>query len=279
MSRAITAYINITPRGIPPVISVSQYDTDFTITFNLFSSDGEFTVASGTTAAVSGTKPDRTGYSADCTINTTARTVTVTGAIQMTAAPGRAVFELALFKSGKRLSTSNFILDVEPAALDADTAISDTEINRFIGLEEQVSGYLDTAITAASNASASASNASTSASSASASASSASASAASAASAAQTERGKYIASNSNGIMLAKMDSSTTYTPSNAPSGLKNIYIDANGVHERNGTSVLRTTTLDGDEKLAFNTNAAASTVDGALYAAITALGWESDVIV
>lgn len=258
MSRAITAYINITPRGIPPVISVSQYDTDFTITFNLFSSDGEFTVASGTTAAVSGTKPDGTGYSADCTINTTDRTVTVTGAIQMTAATGRAVFKLALFKSGKRLSTSNFILDVEPAALDADTAISDTVINRFIGLEEQVSGYLDTAITASSNASASA---------------------ASAASAAQTERGKYISSNSNGIMLAKMDSSTTYTPSNAPSGLKNIYIDANGVHERNGTSVLRTTTLDGDEKLALNTNAAASTVDGALYAAITALGWESDVIV
>ena len=280
MSKAITANLDITPRGVPPVISLSQYDSDFTLTFSLYSSDGTLTVATGTTAGVSGTKPDGTGYSADCTINTTAKTVTVTGDIQMTAAPGRAVFELSLFKNSKRLSTSNFILDVESAALDADTAISDTEINRFIGLEEQVSGYLDTAITAASSASASASSASASAASASASAASASASASSAsASAAQTERSKYIASNSNGIMLAKMDGSTTYTPSNAPSGLKNIYIDANGVHERNGTSVLRTTTLDGDEQLALDTNAAASTTDGALYAAITALGWESDVIV
>ena len=279
MSRAITAYINITPRGIPPVISVSQYDTDFTITFNLFSSDGEFTVESGTTAAVSGTKPDRTGYSADCTINTTARTVTVTGAIQMTAAPGRAVFELSLFKNSKRLSTSNFILDVEPAALDADTAISDTVINRFIGLEEQVSGYLDTAITAASNASASASSASASASSASASAASASASAASAsASAASAERGKYIASNSNGIMLAKMDGGTTYTPTNAPSTLTNVYEDANGVHVRRGTAVKHTVTTDGDELLALDTNAAASTTDGALYSALSSLAWTDAIV-
>lgn len=258
MSKAITANLDITPRGVPPVISLSQYDSDFTLTFSLYSSDGTLTVATGTTAGVSGTKPDGTGYGADCTINTTAKTVTVTGDIQMTAAPGRAVFELSLFKNSKRLSTSNFILDVEPAALDADTAISDTVINRFIGLEEQVSGYLDTAITAASSASASA---------------------ASAASAAQTERGKYIASNSNGIMLAKMDGGTAYTPTNAPSTLTNIYEDANGVHVRRGTTVKHTVTADGNERLALDTNAAASTVDGALYAAITALGWESDVIV
>ena len=272
MSRAITANIDITPRGVPPVINVSQYDTDFTIVFGLYSSDGTLTVATGTTASVSGTKPDGTGYSADCTINTTAKTVTVTGAAQMTAAPGRAVFELSLFKNSKRLSTSNFILDVEPAALDVDTAISDTVINRFIGLEEQVSGYLDTAITAASNASTSASNAS-------ASASSASASATSAASAAQTERGKYITSNSSGIMIAKMDGGTTYTPTNTPSTLTNVYEDANGVHVRRGTAVKHTVTTDGNEQLALDTNAAASTTDGALYAAITALGWESDVIV
>ena len=279
MSKAITANLDITPRGVPPVISLSQYDSDFTITFSLYSSDGTLTVATGTTAGVSGTKPDGTGYSADCTINITAKTVTVTGNVQMTAAPGRAVFELSLFKNSKRLSTSNFILDVEPAALDVNTAISDTVINRFIGLEEQVSGYLDTAITAASNASASASSASTYATNASASATAAASSASSAASAAQTERGKYIASNSNGIMLAKMDGGTTYTPTNAPSTLTNVYEDANGVHVRKGTTVKHTITTDGNEQLALDTNAAASTTDGALYAAITALGWESDVIV
>ena len=80
-------------------------------------------------------------------------------------------------------------------------------------------------------------------------------------------------------MLAKMDGGTTYTPTNAPSTLTNIYEDANGVHVRRGTTVKHTVTADGNERLALDTNAAASTVDGALYAAITALGWESDVIV
>lgn len=270
MSKAITANLDITPRGVPPVISLSQYDSDFTLTFSLYSSDGTLTVATGTTAGVSGTKPDGTGYSADCTINTTAKTVTVTGDVQMTAAPGRAVFELSLFKNSKRLSTSNFILDVEPAALDADTAISDTVINRFIGLEEQVSGYLDTAITAASNASASASSAS-------ASASSASASAASAANAAKTAD-YYISHNLNGMMLAKMTGGTKYAPTAIPSGTKNIYIDSDGVHDRNGTTKIRTVTADGDERLALNANAATNTTDGALYSALSNLGWTDAIV-
>ena len=74
-------------------------------------------------------------------------------------------------------------------------------------------------------------------------------------------------------MLAKMDGGTTYTPTNAPSTLTNIYEDANGVHVRRGTTVKHTVTTDGDEQLALDTNAAASTTDGALYSALSNLGW------
>lgn len=254
MSRAIYANIDVAPCGVPPVISVSQYDTDFTITFSLYSSDGNLTVESDTTASVSGTKPDKNGYNANASINVSAKTVKVTGAAQMTAVPGRAVFELTLFKSSKRLSTSNFILDIEPAALDADTVVSSSVINRFVTLENTISGYAETATTSASSASASA---------------------ASAASAAQTERGKYIAFNSTGIMLAKMDGGTTYTPGTAPEGMLNILINANGIQCRDGQNYIGVITPDGDQKLAVDTNAASSTDDGELYSAITALDWAS----
>lgn len=253
MSRTITVNIDVAPHGVPPIISVNQYDTDFTVVFSLYSSDGTLAVESGTTAAVSGTKPDGNAYTADCTINTTSKTVSVTGAVQMTAAAGKGIFELSMLKSGKKLSTANFILDVEPAAMDQDAVISDTTISRFEEVE-------------------------TLASQAAASAASAAASAASAANAAKTAD-YYISHDSNGMMLAKMTGGTKYAPTAIPSGTKNIYIDSDGVHDRNGTTKIRTVTADGNEKLALDTNAASTSVDGKLTAAIDALGWRSDVIV
>jgi len=133
--RTLTQPLNMSPGGIPPVIHVSQYDSDFTIVFTLFSTVGDFTIEAGTTAMVRGTKSSGTGYSADAAIDISAKTVTVTGNQQMTAAAGQNVFEITLLKSGKEISSKNFILLCERAALDADTITDESvlkELNAII---------------------------------------------------------------------------------------------------------------------------------------------------
>lgn len=134
--RTITQTLNMTPGGVPPVIHVSQYDSDFTITFTLFSLFGGFTIESGTTAQIRGTKSSGTGYSADAAINISAKTVTVTGDAQMTAAAGQNIFEVVLKKNNKEISSKNFILHVERAALDADTITDESVLKELDAIIE-----------------------------------------------------------------------------------------------------------------------------------------------
>ena len=146
--RTLTQPLNMSPGGIPPVIHVSQYDSDFTIVFTLFSTVGDFTIEAGTTAMVRGTKSSGTGYSADAAINISAKTVTVTGNAQMTAAAGQNVFEITLLKSGKEISSKNFILLCERAALDADTITDESVLKELNAIIESA----DTATQAAEEA-------------------------------------------------------------------------------------------------------------------------------
>lgn len=152
--RTLTQPLNMSPGGIPPVIHVSQYDSDFTIVFTLFSTVGGFTIESGTTAMVRGTKSSGTGYSADAAINISAKTVTVTGNQQMTAAAGQNIFEIVLKKNNKEISSKNFILLCERAALDADTITDDTvlrELNAIIEGAETATRAADRAEAAAAS--------------------------------------------------------------------------------------------------------------------------------
>lgn len=120
--------------GIPPVIHLSQYDDDFTLVFDLFSSVGSFSVADGTTVAIQGTKTDKNGYIATGQISGNA--VTIAGHKQMTAVAGKNEFELTLYSAdGKELNSKNFLLDVERAALDKDTSPSTSSV---LELETQV---------------------------------------------------------------------------------------------------------------------------------------------
>ena len=143
--RTLTQSLNMSPGGIPPVIHVSQYDSDFTIVFTLFSTVGDFTIESGTTAMVRGTKSSGTGYSADAAIDISAKTVTVTGNQQMTAAAGQNVFEITLLKGGKEISSKNFILLCERAALDMDTIEDRTIARELDNLDQFVSAAEDAA--------------------------------------------------------------------------------------------------------------------------------------
>lgn len=130
----------ITAGGMPPVIKISQYSDDFTIVFNLIEIEGVFALESGTTAEIRGTKTDGNGYSANAVIDITNKTVTVSGHKQMTAAEGKNVFEIVLWKGEKELATANFVLLVEPAAMDANTVPSETIIKE---IGEEVDRYLD----------------------------------------------------------------------------------------------------------------------------------------
>ena len=175
-----TNKLNMNAGAVPLVIHVSQYDQDFSLVFNLYNTVGTFTLESGTTVAIRGTKGDGNGYSVDATIDISNKRVTVIGDQQMTAIAGKNVFELTLYKNDKELNTANFILDVEPAALDKDTLASGSVIRELVNVIDRtdeliatanqidsdkqiIAGYKTSAETAATNAANSAGQASTSA--------------------------------------------------------------------------------------------------------------------
>lgn len=148
----LTNRIDMRPGAVPLVIHLGQYDSDFSLVFELYSSAGNFTVESGTTAMIRGTKTDGHAYDADTTIDISAKTVTVAGSEQMTAAKGRNVYELVLTKSGKVLSTANFILDVERAAMDADTITSESVLKELNAIIDSAATSTQAAADAASAA-------------------------------------------------------------------------------------------------------------------------------
>ena len=117
--------LDMVPGGRRTEVWVNQYDEDFQFVINLVARQGTFTVESGTTVAIRGTKPDGNGFSADCTLSGT--TVTVEGDQQITAAAGKAAFEVTLYKNNKELNTANFTVFIERAALDKDTVISGSQ--------------------------------------------------------------------------------------------------------------------------------------------------------
>lgn len=138
----------MTPGGIPLLIRVNQYDSDFSIVFALYSSDSSWTLESGTTAEIRGTKQSGTGYSASATLNTSTKIVTVAGAAQMTAVAGMNIFEIVLKKNNKEISSANFCLMVERAALDADTITDESVLKELNAIIESA----DTATQAAEEA-------------------------------------------------------------------------------------------------------------------------------
>lgn len=128
----LTYDLNIYPDRVPQVVHLSQYDTDFELVFNLFSSFGEFSIEQGTYAEIRFTKPDGNGYSARGTIDGTS--VTFAGDEQMTPIAGQFPAEVTLFSvDDKELSTVNFVMDIERSPMDGST-ISDSDIEELNAL-------------------------------------------------------------------------------------------------------------------------------------------------
>ncbi|MDO5139018.1 MAG: hypothetical protein Q4D71_11255, partial [Oscillospiraceae bacterium] len=136
MSMIYTYPIDMVPGGVRTVVSLNQADEDFTLIFELYASSGTFTLESGTTARIQGTKPDGNGYSVDAVVDIEEKTVTVEGELQLTAAAGTGSFELTLYRNDKKLHSANFVIKTEHSALDKTTVVSDSKVAELYAVED-----------------------------------------------------------------------------------------------------------------------------------------------
>ncbi len=118
--------LDMVPRGRPPVIHVSQYDSESRdLQFRLYGGGLLWEAPTGATVTIDGTKADGKSFSYIATASGSTVTATVTE--QMTAA-GRAACQITVTKGETVLGSTNFILDVERAALPEDADMSKTDI-------------------------------------------------------------------------------------------------------------------------------------------------------
>ena len=138
MSAITQSYkIDMTSGAVPLRIKVSQYDAGIrTLTFWLYNLGTKLTSSqlSSLTAYVQGTKQDKKGFEYECTASFSSDGCYVDVEIteQMTACAGDVICELVLTADDDRIGTANFVLEVERAALGADTDISETELPDII---------------------------------------------------------------------------------------------------------------------------------------------------
>lgn len=121
-----TINLDLIPQGIPPIIHVSQYDKGQTWLFNVLKGGSAFTIPSGSTITIQGTKSDSTGFQYPCTYS--GSVVTATEEQQMTIFAGDVATELSITNGDDLIGSINFIIRVEPAALADDTEISETDL-------------------------------------------------------------------------------------------------------------------------------------------------------
>lgn len=125
--------LNLIPKGIMPRINVTQYDYGSrTLKFAIYDDLTRFTLTNQMAARIQGTKPDRHGYDYAATIDTTNNLVVADLTQQMTAAAGLGICEIVLTKSGARIGTLNFVLDIQPSALNENTDTSGSDFPDII---------------------------------------------------------------------------------------------------------------------------------------------------
>lgn len=148
-----TFNLELVPKGVPPIVHVSQYDKGQTWMFNILMDNQLYTIPSGSSVTVRGTKRDGTGFLYACTYS--GSQVTVTEQQQMTVLAGDVTAELRIAKGSDIIATLNFIIRVEPTALSDDTVISETDIpiieeiseliDQLPEIKEEMEGYSEDA--------------------------------------------------------------------------------------------------------------------------------------
>ena len=101
----------MTPDTILPYLKLSQYDVGREISFVMKDGSQEYTVPSGATVKLEGTKPSGLGFTITCTVDgSTATAVTTAG---MTDEWGTVVAELVVRQGDNRIGSSNVRFDIE----------------------------------------------------------------------------------------------------------------------------------------------------------------------
>ena len=132
--------LNLIPGVVLPRINVTQYDYGSRVLqFQIWDGEQRFTLTNVMSARIQGTKSDRHGFDYNANVDITNNIITADLTQQMTAAKGDCVCEIVISKSNERIGSLNFVLAVQPAALNDDTDVSDSDLPDIIaGAEEQM---------------------------------------------------------------------------------------------------------------------------------------------
>ena len=124
----ISVVLDLVPGKIPEIVRVSQYDKGLrTFEANLTYDGESYSISEDHRVVISGTKPDKKSFEYTCAFDDDTVTVVVTE--QMSAVFGDVPCEITIYnEDGDRISSTNFILRVEKAAMDADAVTSETDI-------------------------------------------------------------------------------------------------------------------------------------------------------
>jgi len=122
--------ISTVKTATPPKVKMSQYDYGMrTITFAVVDGSGAAVDLTGKTVTVEGTRIDGHAFATTCTVADNAATFVDT--VDMTNAAGDHPAELVVRQNDERLGTMNFIISVEPAAMDEDAEITEEDKSLF----------------------------------------------------------------------------------------------------------------------------------------------------
>lgn len=146
-----TYQIDMIPGGDPAVIHVSQYDNaGRTLAFELYNGGVEYTVPTGATVSLSGTKPDGTGFLYSMTVDGSTASIDIPQQVAIVA--GDVAAELRITSDSGIIGSANFIIRVEKAALDDETAISETDLPAFEAMVETATAAATSAAQSATDA-------------------------------------------------------------------------------------------------------------------------------
>lgn len=124
-------------QATPPKVKMSQYDYGMrTITFSVVDGSGSAVDLTGKTVTVEGTRIDGHAFAEPCTVSED--TATFVDTVDMTNAAGDHPAELVVRQNEERLGTMNFIISVEPAAMDEDASIDPEDQSLFEQLYAKV---------------------------------------------------------------------------------------------------------------------------------------------
>ena len=108
---AQTKHVNITPNDTLPRLHLSQYDVGRELSFKLYDGAVSYTVPTGATVKLMGTKPSGFGFTETCTVSGSTASISTTAG--MTDEFGGIPCELVVEKSGVRLGSTNIMLVIE----------------------------------------------------------------------------------------------------------------------------------------------------------------------